>query len=198
MERASPSATLRTDLLTANKPAPAHMQRAGRSVAWFVACTTGLALGAASDVQSRPGPCSHVYRSDSCCSAPSAGSRPNPRYSEQTATYSHSVGRDRVTPTAPPRRERQPNRGDAYTRMDEDQASAGSQSAPTALLHPSRSSGLEPCACSSSAAGVSGATGWRLFAAVNSPRLRFPVAVSLSGGHLLVGRWFASGVSDSA
>jgi hypothetical protein len=42
------------------------------------------------------------------------------------------------------------------------------------------------------------ASGWRLFAAVNSPRLRFPVVVSLSGAHLLVGGWFASGVSDSA
>ena len=39
---------------------------------------------------------------------------------------------------------------------------------------------------------------WRLFAAVNSPWLRFPVVVSLGGVHLLVGRWFASGVSDSA
>jgi hypothetical protein len=39
---------------------------------------------------------------------------------------------------------------------------------------------------------------WRLFAAVNSSRLRFPVVVSLGGVHLLVGRWFASGVSDPA
>ena len=39
---------------------------------------------------------------------------------------------------------------------------------------------------------------WRLFAAVNSPRPRFPVVVSLGGVHLLVGRWFASGVSDPA
>jgi hypothetical protein len=39
---------------------------------------------------------------------------------------------------------------------------------------------------------------WRLFAAVNSRRLRFPVVVSLCGVYLLVGRWFACGVSDSA
>ena len=40
--------------------------------------------------------------------------------------------------------------------------------------------------------------GWRLFAAVNSPRLRFPVVVSLCGAHLLGGGLFASGVSDAA
>src|SRR4030095_13874331 len=39
---------------------------------------------------------------------------------------------------------------------------------------------------------------WRLFAAVNSPRLRFPVAVSLCGGHLLVGRLFTARASDPA
>ncbi len=37
----------------------------------------------------------------------------------------------------------------------------------------------------------------RPFGAVNSPRRRFPVVVGLGGGHLLVGGWLASGVSDS-
>jgi hypothetical protein len=40
--------------------------------------------------------------------------------------------------------------------------------------------------------------GWRLFGAVNSPRLRFPVVVSLSGAHLLVSRSVASEVSHPA
>jgi hypothetical protein len=36
---------------------------------------------------------------------------------------------------------------------------------------------------------------WRLFAAVNSPRLRFPVVVSLGGAHLLGSRLFSVHVS---
>src|SRR5215207_10962374 len=40
--------------------------------------------------------------------------------------------------------------------------------------------------------------GWRLFAAVNSPQRRFPVAVSLGGAHLLVGRSLTALVSHAA
>src|SRR5215218_4082501 len=40
----------------------------------------------------------------------------------------------------------------------------------------------------SSTAGAGVAMGWRLFAAVNSPGLRFPLALILGGAHLLIGR----------
>ena len=39
---------------------------------------------------------------------------------------------------------------------------------------------------------------WRPSAAVNSPRLRFPVVVSLGGSHLLGDRLFAALVSRAA
>src|SRR5215207_8317039 len=95
------------------------------------------------------------------------------------------------------------------------EASAVRAQAPTVAARPRQASGARPqrgpqtrtsdserivgadARCSSVAsAGCLG--GWRLFAAVNSPRLRFPVLVSLGGAHLLVGSWFASGVSDPA
>src|SRR5215211_1589995 len=43
---------------------------------------------------------------------------------------------------------------------------------------------------------ASGRPGSRPFGAVNSPRPRFPVTVSLGGGHLLGDRLFVSVVSD--
>src|SRR5215207_4076733 len=43
--------------------------------------------------------------------------------------------------------------------------------------------------------GSADIVGWRLFAAVNSPRFRLPVAVSLCGGHLLRDRPFSPFVS---
>jgi hypothetical protein len=47
-------------------------------------------------------------------------------------------------------------------------------------------------------AGVWASPGSRPCAAVTSPRPRFPVAVSLGGGHLLGDALFAAFVSDAA